>query len=184
MQTATLSELPQTQLEDEQSTIVPAATEPFVVLDHFTPKNPLVKIAPPHPSFVDFFKSVVEPPMAECAIYSRLLTYEMVDGQIFSRIIGGRNKACLYMQAVYDLLLRQPALESGYLVIGGCANVFYYPKPDIPFKAVSLHATEEGWLFRVNEIVDGHHSKEDFWEQGCKIHVGAPFQGQSPRLVS
>jgi hypothetical protein len=188
MSTAALSELPQVELAAEQSTLVPASSELFVIMDHFTPKNPLVKIAPFDSSFERFFESVVEGPIADTMIYSRLLTWRMRDGMIFSRLSGGEAKAPLTMRAVYALMLRQSLCQPGYLVTERKANVFYYPPGTNGIrKALSLHATPAGWLPRLNVVVyssDLYRDSNDYWELGCKIHCGAPFQGQNSGLTS
>lgn len=173
---ADLAELPRTQVASASSLLVPAQTDIFVLTQRFNPRNTEVRINEVNYG-ISHLLPPQEGPLAALTVHVQQLERRVRDNNIFIRVQGGEDKIVLPVRIAYYLMTRQPECQPGELVTNGHANVFYVIAADGHIKALSLHASKQGWNIRINAIVyaDAHRNAGDYWDKECKIYSASPF---------
>lgn len=145
---------------------LPAATEKFVVRDHFwvnTSKNAKVKISLLDHNFRAHFIDKVEEAVPERALHGYTLIKRSLDKPIL-KDLGGKEKVKTTLRDIWIKMCAQPNGEAGELRNDGYANIFYVEDVDSVLLAVLVLWNSDGWIVVAISVED-----QNEWNTGSLV---------------
>ena len=135
---------------------VPATTEKFVAKDKLkvdTSKKAAVKISYLGDDFRAWFIGKTEDQFIGSTVYGRKLKKDSVDSPILAEL-GGNEAAETTLTELYAAMAAQPNGESGNLLNGGWANIFYIKDVNGILRAVDARWSVDGWYLDAISVED------------------------------
>jgi hypothetical protein len=145
-------ENPAPLLEAIDTAIIPAASEPFVIRDHFEKPAGIV-FATVWNEFKKRFYGKTEPASPEATLRKYKLLRIAPDGPIIAEL-GGEAKVETTVAAAHFLIRRQGRGQQGILQTNGYANIFYVRDNKGVLCAIRIGWDGEGWVIDAIPVED------------------------------